>query len=173
MQKLDPKAVWLFFFGGFFVLPLFVPIYFIVSLFWGFYSSASRGGSTGYGLVAIIVIVFFMLMVVLKYFWAVLTYKNYKYELRPDGFRKEHGVIWKKYVTIPYERIQNVDINRGPIARILGLSDLNIQTAGMSGVSGSYGGTSEGRLPGITPQVAEQLRDQLVARARGKGQSGV
>lgn len=101
------------------------------------------------------------------------AYKFYKYELREDGFRKEHGVIWKKYVHIPYERIQNVDIYRGILARLLGLSDLQIQTAGMSSVTGSYGAGSEGRLLGVTKEEAERLRDELIRRARGSKNQGV
>lgn len=117
--------------------------------------------------------VFVIAILILNFIWAKLTWRFYKYELRDDGFRKEHGVIWKKYVTIPYERIQNVDIYRGLLARIFGLSDLNIQTAGMSSTMGSYGGGSEGRLPGLSPEVAEQLRDELVKRAKGKHQGGI
>ena len=79
-------------------------------------------------------------------------------------------MIWKKYVTIPYERIQNVDIHRGLIARLLGLSDLNIQTAGASTMvyrgRGGGGFGAEGRLPGISCEIAEQLRDELVKRSR-------
>ena len=87
-----------------------------------------------------------------------------------DVFKKESGVIWKKYVSIPYERIQNVDIYRGVFARILGLSDLHIQTAGASVVSYGRGGLAgvgaEGRLPGIGKDVAEKLRDGLIKRAK-------
>lgn len=164
MQKLDPKAVWLFFLGSIasFVFSLAIFMIFIIN-FIIFVAQI-------FEINLLLGLAFAPIFIVIKYLWARLTYDNYKYELRDDGFRKEHGVIWKKYVTIPYERIQNVDIYRGPIARILGLSDLNIQTAGMSGTVGSYGGGAEGRLPGITPQVAEQLRDQLIARARGKNQ---
>lgn len=164
MQKLDPKAVWLFFLGSIasFVLSLAIFMIFIIN-FIIFVAQM-------FEINLLLGLAFAPIFIVFKYLWARLTYNNYKYELRDDGFRKEHGVIWEKYVTIPYERIQNVDILRGPIARILGLSDLNIQTAGMSSTVGSYGGGAEGRLPGITPQVAEQLRDQLIARARGKNQ---
>lgn len=97
----------------------------------------------------------------LSFIWAKLTYRFYRYELTDAGFRKELGVIWKMYVTIPYDRIQNVDIYRGILARLLGLSDLQIQTAGVSGKV-----VSEGRLPGLSREVAEQLRDEIIQRAR-------
>ncbi|MEK7117403.1 MAG: PH domain-containing protein, partial [Patescibacteria group bacterium] len=115
-----------------------------------------------------------ILIVAVSYIWARLTYNYYRYELTETGFRKEKGVIYKKYVTIPYDRIQNVDIYRGILARILGLSDLNIQTAGASAVVGQYGAFdvgAEGRLPALSKEVAEQLRDEVIARAQ-KSRSG-
>lgn len=110
------------------------------------------------------------LLILSGYFWARLTYSNYKYELLNNGFRKESGIIWKSYVTIPYERIQNVDIYRGFWARVLGLSDLQIQTAGMSALTGrgAMGAGAEGRLPAVSKEEAERLRDELIKRASGR-----
>ncbi|MEK7158017.1 MAG: PH domain-containing protein [Patescibacteria group bacterium] len=106
--------------------------------------------------------------------WAKLTYRFYRYELTDAGFRKELGVIYKKYVTIPYDRIQNVDIYRGILARILGLSDLNIQTAGASATMNRYGAMgAEGRLPALSKETAEQLRDELIQRARRPSNQGI
>ena len=76
----------------------------------------------------------------------------------------------------PYERIQNVDIYRGIFTRLLGLSDLQIQTAGMSATIGRYGAfgvAAEGRLPGISKEEAETLRDELIRRARGHKNQGI
>lgn len=105
---------------------------------------------------------------------AKLIYRFWRYELAEHGFRKESGVIWKRYVTIPYERIQNVDIHRGILARLFGLSDLNIQTAGSSWGGGTWGMQySEGRLPGLSKEEAEQLRDELIRRARSAKNQGL
>ncbi|MCK4858976.1 MAG: PH domain-containing protein, partial [Candidatus Omnitrophica bacterium] len=92
------------------------------------------------------------------------------YDITKDAYKMEQGVIWKRYVSIPYERIQNVDIHRGVIARLLGLSELRIQTAGFGGAQGKWGGFSEGRLPGIDKEKAEQLRDELISKVKGKKQ---
>ncbi len=102
--------------------------------------------------------------------WAKLTVHFYRYELTDAGFRKELGVIYKKYVTVPYDRIQNVDINRGILDRLLGLSSLMIQTAG---ASSGVAGATEGVLPGLSREVAEQLRDELIARARQSKNQGL
>src|SRR3989344_4147735 len=88
-------------------------------------------------------IILLIVCILLTYIWARLSYHFYRYELTKEGFRKESGVISKSYVTIPYNRIQNVDIYRGVMARLLGLSSLWIQTAGISGMV-----RAEGLLPG-------------------------
>lgn len=108
-----------------------------------------------------------VLVLVLAYVWARLTYHFYRFELVEGALKIESGVIFKKYVTIPYDRMQNIDIYRGILDRILKLSDLNIQTAGMSSV-GFYGRGvfAEGRLPGLSVEEAEKLRDELLARSR-------
>ena len=161
MQQLHPKAVWLFFINGA-LSWLLILLFFIVPVSLPFVSSSFEGYGTkqaDWFLIGFIIAV--ILGVVLSIVWSKLSYRYYRYELTANSFRKEHGVIWKRYTTIPYDRIQNVDIIRGLLARILGLSDLHIQTAGMSGTV-----ASEGRLPGIAPDVAEQLRDELIERAR-------
>jgi len=162
MQHLDPKAVWLFFFN-------FILRFLIIAIFFGVWVSAISFSPISFILAVIVYIV-------LCYLWAKLTYSFYKYELTEAGFRKELGVIYKKYVTIPYDRIQNVDIYRGILARLLGLSDLNIQTAGASMSMGNYGmmgGGSEGRLPGLSKEIAEKLRDELIDRARKSKNQGL
>ena len=182
MKQLHSKAIWLFFLN-FTVISLFLA-FFVGSFIAFILLSISLEGKRVelyefWALVQITLMwefVLFLLFVTISYFWAKLSYKYYKYELREDGFRKEHGVIWKKYVTIPYERIQNVDIYRGILARLLGLSDLQIQTAGMSATVGRYaigGAGAEGRLPGVSREEAEKLRDDLIKRARGSKNQGV
>jgi uncharacterized membrane protein YdbT with pleckstrin-like domain len=169
MKQLDPKAVWLFFFG--FVLRSFIPIIFLsiwASTFLsGFAKDLYNSNEFSFSFLNWLWIII-PLFLVLCFIWAKLTYYFYRYELIETGFRKESGVIYKKYVTIPYDRIQNVDIHRGILARLLGLSDLNIQTAGFSATIGrnGIGGTNaEGRLPATSKEVAEQLRDELIQRA--------
>lgn len=171
MKQLSPKSVWLFFVQSVIV---FIILYLVFGFYIGFSIVAillnTQDTSTLITMGLTINLIILIFVILLAFIWAKLSYNNYKYELREDGFRKESGVLWKKYVTIPYERIQNVDIYRGIFARLLGLSDLHIQTAGMSAISGKFGfgATSEGRLPGLTIQDAELLRDELVRRSKGK-----
>ena len=55
--------------------------------------------------------------------------------------------------------MQLVDINRGPIARLCGLSELKFVTA--AAASGVV-------IPGLPEQVAEELRDTLVSLAESR-----
>lgn len=190
MKQLDPKAVWLFFISSVFRFLLFTWVlswmvgwviiaFNVVGALRHFQPGTEPTSPFGSSLLTIMtgsivadIVLWIVISLVLAYIWARLSYHYYRYELREDGFRKEHGVIWKKYVSIPYDRIQNVDIFRGIIARLLGLSDLQIQTAG--GITaGSYGAFAEGRLPGLAKEEAERMRDELITRARQSKSQGL
>ena len=150
MKHLHPRAVWFFFIRSF-VSEILILLY----LF--FDAEINMSFFTPFVIPVIV-----MIVAIFTYIWAKLCYRFYKYTLAENGFQKESGVIIKKYVTIPYDRIQNVNIHRGILSRLLGLSDLKIQTAGNSRRKAKY----EGRLIGILHQDAEQLRDELLAKSR-------
>lgn len=162
LKNLSPKAFWLFFLkkaGGLFFLLIFI-----------FFQLAFLEGP----MVIIFAVIFFLIMSGIFFLWAKFEYKFYKYGMSQNGFQKEYGIIAKKYVTIPYERIQNIDMSQTLLERILGLYDINIQTAGMSVSMGRFGPRrAEGMLPGISKEEAENLRDELIRRSRQKGGSGV
>jgi len=156
LQQLDSKAVWIF-------LLRWVFIFLIIVWFIGGGIMVALIGWVGF-------LIGFIIALILAFIWAKLTYHFYRYELTEEGFRKEFGVIIKKYVTIPYERIQNVNIERNILERIFGLSALKIFTAG-SGGSGRFG--SEGLLPGLSRNTAEELRNQLVHLSRQTRSQGL
>jgi uncharacterized protein len=79
-----------------------------------------------------------------------------KYRLRDDDFVFRRGIIFQRQVAVPYGRLQLIDVSRGPVARILGLSELRLVTASAS--SGVV-------IPGIVRDRALSLRDDLVAVA--------
>ena len=175
MNKLSQKAEKYFFILYFiwFVLPILI---FLSPLFIGMNDLTNEVTGEDYSkllfvvfLIVILVISFITLFLLI---WAKLVVKNYTYSFTENGFAKEYGVIYKKHVTIPYQQIQNVDIHRGILARIMGLSDLNIQTAGMTTtVHGFMSGRSEGRLPAIDHELAIKIQQDLVERSQKVRQS--
>jgi uncharacterized membrane protein YdbT with pleckstrin-like domain len=107
---------------------------------------------------------------VFAYVWANLYWKNYTFEVGPEKITVTRGVIGKRIMNIPYERVQNVNIYRGVLERIFGLFSVEIETAGGFGIGGTggYGTrmTAEGDIQGITnPQP---IADYIIAKSKGK-----
>ena len=80
--------------------------------------------------------------------------RAYGYQLREDDLVFRKGIMFLRIVAVPYGRMQLVDINRGPLSRALGLSELKFVTAAAS--TGIV-------IPGLLADDAEELRDHLVA----------
>lgn len=81
------------------------------------------------------------------------------YLLREDDLLFRRGIMWQRFVAVPYGRMQLVDINRGPLARAFGLAELKFVTA-----SPAAGVT----IPGLPMDEAESLRDHLVSVAESR-----
>lgn len=81
------------------------------------------------------------------------------YLLREDDLLFRRGIMFQRFVSVPYGRMQLIDITRGPVGRILGLADLKFVTAAAStGVV----------VPGLPEPEAAELRDRLVGLAESR-----
>jgi membrane protein YdbS with pleckstrin-like domain len=81
------------------------------------------------------------------------------YQLRDDDLLFRRGIMFLRFVAVPYGRMQLVDINRGPLARAVGLSELKLVTAAAA---------SNVTIPGLPEADAEALRDHLVELAESR-----
>jgi len=157
VKRLSPRAIWLFFISYLIRLGI-VPVAF------GFYlisllpTSDTVLSNAFYSTVLISIIINIALWILLSLLWAWLTQHFFRYTLTAAYFQKEVGVLYKKSITIPYENIQNIEIDQGLLLRLLGLSEIRIETA-------SAHARGEGRLPGLVRQEAEALKEELVRRA--------
>jgi membrane protein YdbS with pleckstrin-like domain len=176
MQQLHPGARWQFRFRAYF--GLLVPVFFIsyfVNSFWIFSKIAesprnipSQNSLIGAFLIYLFIAIIFVL--IFGEIYARMAYNRWFYEFTDTNLKVESGIIWKKYSNVPYERVQNVDIRRGILARILGFSSVMIQTAGYSGYGGRSAGLgAEGYLPAVDPAYAEKIRDFLMGKISKKG----
>ncbi|MDR0417554.1 MAG: PH domain-containing protein [Propionibacteriaceae bacterium] len=77
------------------------------------------------------------------------------YAIRDGDVLKRSGLLFRDLQIVPDVRIQYVDIDAGPVQRAFGLASLSVHTAA-AGVAIS--------LPGLAPETAARLRDQLTAR---------
>ena len=97
---------------------------------------------------------------------AVLRYRRWSYEIREDALYLDRGVITQVRTTVPLVRIQHVDSRRGPVERGAGLASCVVYTAGSRG--------ADVRIPGLTPDGASDLREELKGLAiRADGEDAV
>lgn len=83
------------------------------------------------------------------------------YALRQHDIHYKHGVIWRKCLSLPYNRIQHVEVESGPLERIFELGTVKIFTAG--------GGRTDMAIAGLPAEEAAKLRDHiLVAAAKAR-----
>lgn len=93
--------------------------------------------------------------------WQLLVWRAYEYEVDASGLDIRSGVIARRHREIPLHRVQNVDVRRPVVARLVGLAEVRVETAG--------GGETEARLRYVTVDEAERLQRQ-VRRLRREGE---
>jgi putative membrane protein len=124
-----------------------------------------RGMAGGYALIGYLIVsgrwgtaLFAMLALLL--FMAVgvfLYWRRFGFRVGANEIRIDSGILSRTHRSIPFDRIQDVDITQGPIARLLGLARVKFET-------GASGGEEEGALQAIRLDRAEELRDLVRAR---------
>ena len=175
MNNLHPGAKWLFrssvFYRAVFLLIVLLILfpYLLLNLI-SQNDTAIFDSSNVYFVNFLFLLIFFLVISFIGEIWVRMSYKRWLYEFTSHELKIERGVIFKIYKSIPYERIQNVEIHRGILARIFGFSSLGIYTAGYSFGSGSrhrgnFG--AEGVIPAISSEEAEQVREFLLKKVRG------
>jgi putative membrane protein len=96
--------------------------------------------------------------------YEVAYYQRFEYELTPDTFDVRSGVVSRRNREIPLRRIQNVDISRNVVQRVLGLAAVTFETAG--------GGEAEGSLRFVTFEEAKRLQAEIARLKRGTDADG-
>ncbi|MDO5044254.1 MAG: PH domain-containing protein [Coriobacteriia bacterium] len=102
--------------------------------------------------VCAIAILIFIIEIVL---YPRIAFDRWRYEVNENEIDIMHGFIWIKRTVIPLVRVQNVETSQGPILRAYTLSEVVISTAGGSS-----------KIPGLTPEDADKLRDRVAVLAR-------
>jgi putative membrane protein len=85
-----------------------------------------------------------------------LSWWRFTYTILPNEMYIESGVLSRNKRSIPWDRIQDVDIERELLARIFGLAKVKLETGGA--------GQDEGSLDSISLDDAQALRAMIRAR---------
>ena len=98
-----------------------------------------------------------LVIMILVAIWIPAAFKALEYTIDDDGVKMSGGVVWKKFVTVPYSKITNVDITRGPLQRLFNIGTIHVQTAGAAGKQGEK---AELKLAGI--RDLEKVREVII-----------
>ena len=90
----------------------------------------------------------------------VLYWTRFEYRVGANEIRIDSGIISRTHRSIPFDRIQDVDITRGPLQRLLGLAKVTFETGGGSAMPGS----EEGVIQAITLERAQEIRTLVRSR---------
>lgn len=93
--------------------------------------------------------------------WIPAAFRVLEYSIDDDGVKMKGGLVWKKFVTVPYPKITNVDITQGPLQRKYDIGTVHVQTAGSAGKQGEK---AELRMYGI--RELERVRKVIIDKVR-------
>lgn len=98
------------------------------------------------------------------FFYIALTYKYISFIVDKTKILINSGIIFKKSIAIPFDRVQNVDCNKGPILGLFGLSKINIWTASPNQISiqGKNSSTNPDGVLIIQTEDAKWLQDFIL-----------
>jgi membrane protein YdbS with pleckstrin-like domain len=106
------------------------------------------------GVVPVLVYAAIVVLCVVGEVVAGRRYRSWGYCERSRDLLVRRGVLMKRLTVVPYGRMQLVDVTAGAAERLFGLSTIKLHTAAS---------TTDARIPGLRPDEATRLRDQLAA----------
>lgn len=86
-----------------------------------------------------------------------LLWQSKGYQLRQHDLHYRRGVIWRHVTSLPYVRVQHVELESGPVERYFKLATLKFYTAG--------GGSADVSIPGLPFGTASKIRAYVMGRA--------
>ena len=92
---------------------------------------------------------------------AILRWLNFEFQVGANEIQIDSGFFNRRHRSIPFDRVQDVTIEQGPLARALGLSKVRFETGG--GSTPVEGG-DEGALDAIPLGRAAEIRELVRAR---------
>ena len=83
------------------------------------------------------------------------VYRSFRWKLDENSLDIRKGHLWQKELRVPVQRVQHLNLSRGPLQRSRQLATLTIYTAGTA--------NSSIKLPNMDSDMAEAIREHLSA----------
>ena len=97
----------------------------------------------------LLIIILFIYTIFIK----IIGFKRRKFLVREKDISYKKGVFYKKITTVPFNRIQHVEIDQGPISRFFNLASLSVFTAGDS--------SDDLKVNGLLKDEAQQIKEYI------------
>lgn len=132
-------------------------------------------GSIGTSVIIVFAVGSFLFNFAFSYAVLRLDYEKRWYLVTSRSLRIREGVLHVKEMTITYANIQNISISQGPLQRLLGISDLRVDTAGGSVLEGHRRGAHQNLHSAYFQGVdnAERIRELMQDRLRHLSDAGL
>ena len=98
----------------------------------------------------------FVVLFVWKLVLVILGFPKKGYLLREQDVSYRSGLLIYKLTTIPFNRIQHIEVSQNMVEKSFGLSRVKIFTAG--------GSVSDLSIPGLLPDKAHQIESFLLSK---------
>lgn len=100
----------------------------------------------------------FILIYIMRFILVILGFPKKGYLLREQDISFRSGLLVYKLTSIPFNRIQHVEVSQNMIEKSFGLSRVKVFTAG--------GSVSDLSIPGLLPEKAQQIEAFLLSKVR-------
>lgn len=123
---------------------------------WGFFAGGAVIAAKGNMTLAIVLVAG---SIALSLGRLVLRWMKLEYRVGSDEIRIDSGFFHRTSRAIPFDRVTDVDLEQGPLQRLLGLAKVKLETGASAGSK-----EEEGILHTISLARAEALREHIRAR---------
>jgi len=90
------------------------------------------------------------LLILYSFIISILGFPKKGYLLRERDVSYKTGIIYYKQISVPFNRVQHVEVSQGVLGKIFHLSSVKIYTAG--------GNASDLSIPGLSVADAQKLK---------------
>ena len=119
-----------------------------------------RKGTPGHPVIWLLLIGAILGILVLLFTYLYLAWRATSWKITSTDVQYRRGIFFKKHRKIPLDRVQSVDVYRPLAARIFGLGELRVESAGGQG--------SRVEIQFLANKYLDQARREVVARIAGR-----
>ena len=102
------------------------------------------------GLILAAIISVIIVLILFSFIISLLGFPKKGYLLRERDISYKTGLIYYKQISVPFNRVQHVEVSQGVLEKIFKLSSIKIYSAG--------GSTSDLSIPGLAISDAQKLK---------------